>query len=152
MIEQPTFFDVDPEAAPEGSKPQGQSQGEPNGQPQAPVVSIAPVNPVTLGSAGVDVEERQHTGPEEKNGIQPVIASATTSREFNSPQAPPNDDETWREVPQALFCSWSVQRQLDYCARRDKHASLYASDDGDEWAGFYYRRAEMYRQMLVELR
>lgn len=49
-MNQPDFFDVDPETAP---------QGEPIEQPQAPraLSIIAPMNPPTLGSAGVVVAE-----------------------------------------------------------------------------------------------
>lgn len=58
------------------------------------------------------------------------------------------DVEEWREVPQALFCSWSLQRQLAYCAARDEHASI--SDGGEGWAEFYVERAKAYRQMLTK--
>lgn len=36
---------------------------------------------------------------------------------------PPNP---WKEVPQALFDSWSNERQLAYCRDRDENAALYA--------------------------
>jgi hypothetical protein len=49
---------------------------------------------------------------------------------------------TWKEVPQALFLSWPVRRQLAYCAARDEDAALHALSD--EWRQFYLERAEYY--------
>ena len=57
----------------------------------------------------------------------------------------PFDDpepKVWAEVPQALFLSWSIPRQLDYCARRDEDSARSAEA---EWVGFYTERAKGYR-------
>jgi hypothetical protein len=56
---------------------------------------------------------------------------------------------TWREVPQALFLSWSPAMQLAYCARRDEDAILSA--ESDWWVVFYGRRMEGYRGDMAKL-
>ena len=50
------------------------------------------------------------------------------------------DRSPWREVPQALFLSWSDVRQRSYCVARDEDAALSANDPT-----FYLQRARMYR-------
>lgn len=58
------------------------------------------------------------------------------------------DDELprskWREVPQALFMSWSEARQLSYCVARDEDAALYATTL--EEARWYQERAKSYER------
>lgn len=49
----------------------------------------------------------------------------------------------WREVPQALFLSWSEARQLSYCAARDEDAATYATTP--EEVLWYKERARSYR-------
>ena len=52
----------------------------------------------------------------------------------------------WREVPQALFLSWSEARQLSYCAARDEDSALDATSDEEmEW---FLQRAMDYRSMM----
>lgn len=53
------------------------------------------------------------------------------------------DPPAWREVPQALFLSWSEARQLDWCARRDEDAAL--REEREHHRQFYKERAEAYR-------
>ena len=54
----------------------------------------------------------------------------------------------WREVPQALFLSWSPARQLAYCAARDEDSVLSA--ESDEEILFYGRRAASYRELSLK--
>jgi hypothetical protein len=56
----------------------------------------------------------------------------------------------WREVPQALFDSWPVGRQLAYCRDRDMDGALYAPTD--EEALWFKARADWYSQELSTLR
>lgn len=56
------------------------------------------------------------------------------------------DEDTWEEVSQAVFLSWSEARQLSYCAARDENAILFC-DHLDEALWFQWR-AEKYRRML----
>lgn len=53
----------------------------------------------------------------------------------------------WREVPQAVFLSWSTARQLSYCAARDRDAE--GLDDG--LAEFYRERAASYEALQKEI-
>lgn len=55
------------------------------------------------------------------------------------------DSIEWREVPQALFLSWSTARQLDYCARRDEDSARTAATRGEMSAEWYLERASLYR-------
>jgi hypothetical protein len=59
-----------------------------------------------------------------------------------------DDDELdeWREVPQALFLSWSPLMQLHYCWQRDMDSALRADNNTD--AQFYLTRAASYKEML----
>lgn len=52
---------------------------------------------------------------------------------------------SWREVPAALYLSWSPQRQHAYCAARDEDAALHA--DTTIEAEWYLARARAYREM-----
>mgnify|MGYP001615593439 CR=1 FL=1 len=49
---------------------------------------------------------------------------------------------SWREVPQALFLSWSDAMQAAYCRDRDLGSSKCA--ENDEWQQFYLQRANGY--------
>jgi len=49
----------------------------------------------------------------------------------------------WREVPAALFLSWSEARQLAYCAARDEDSARRADTEAE--AVWYRSRAEAYR-------
>jgi hypothetical protein len=51
----------------------------------------------------------------------------------------------WREVPQALFLSWSAARQFAYCAARDEDAAT--REPNAEW---YRQRAQSYRELSHE--
>jgi hypothetical protein len=63
------------------------------------------------------------------------------------------DTPTWNEVPQPLFLSWSVARQLRYCADRDLDSSEAADAFGDNDLAFYYReRARIYLAQLETIR
>ena len=62
-------------------------------------------------------------------------------KEGSSPYHP------WREVPQALFLSWSVARQFDYCARRDRDAARSCLNQKD--AAWYLERALSYMEMVA---
>ena len=53
-----------------------------------------------------------------------------------------HDDDVWREVPAAVFLSWSVARQLHYCAERDDHSAEHAATK--EEADWYRWRADLY--------
>lgn len=57
-------------------------------------------------------------------------------------------DNVWKEVPQALFDSWSNERQLAYCVARDEGAALYAHTL--EEAQWFVARSKMYREMLCQ--
>jgi hypothetical protein len=52
----------------------------------------------------------------------------------------------WREVPQALFLSWSHERQASYCAARDEDSARDALTP--EWAEWYRGRAGYYRSLI----
>jgi hypothetical protein len=56
------------------------------------------------------------------------------------------DDPDWDEVPQAVFLSWSVARQLDYCWRRDLTSAV--SSEPTPSAEFFLQRAAAYKQDL----
>ncbi len=51
---------------------------------------------------------------------------------------------SWREVPQALFLSWSEPRQMAYCAARDDNSALLAIKLQED-PTFYQDRARAYR-------
>lgn len=53
---------------------------------------------------------------------------------------------TWKEVPQALFDSWSNERQLAYCAARDEDGALYAVTM--EEAQWFAARSQWYTQEM----
>jgi len=55
----------------------------------------------------------------------------------------------WREVPQALFDSWPMGRQLAYCRDRDMDGALYAPTD--EEALWFKARADWYSQEIRTL-
>jgi hypothetical protein len=121
-MKQPTFFDADPEEAP---------QGEPAADRSALLLSIDGSESDDRAPVGVGVEERR-------------LHRAGPAKDPASPW-----DSDWNEVPQPLFASWSVPRQLAYCARRDEHASLEYHQSDDEIV-FYVRRAESYRVLLAD--
>jgi hypothetical protein len=50
----------------------------------------------------------------------------------------------WHETPQAVYLSWSEQRQLAYCAARDRHTSIICTNDE---RAFFLERAAMYDSM-----
>lgn len=61
------------------------------------------------------------------------------------------DEPEWREVPAALFLSWSDARQLAYCAARDEVTMLDENDDvSDWWLAFYAERTIGYRQDMKQ--
>lgn len=78
-------------------------------------------------------------GPEEKCGIQPVIAPIEASNGFNSRQAPPS---SWHEVPAARFSSWTAAEQFAYCRDRDLDSAERA--ESEWWREFYIDRALWY--------
>jgi hypothetical protein len=51
----------------------------------------------------------------------------------------------WREVPQALFLSWSPARQFMYCAARDEDSATY------DHAEFYLQRAQAYKELACQV-
>lgn len=53
----------------------------------------------------------------------------------------------FREAPQAVFDSWSLARQLSYCAVRDRDSARR----NDDTRGFYLERAEMYKEELCAI-
>lgn len=57
----------------------------------------------------------------------------------------------WLEVPQARFDSWSVARQLEYCARRDEYSAAHEADN-PSWVTFYQHRARCYREALAQMK
>lgn len=74
----------------------------------------------------------------EQDNLFDVDETSAPSESASSPQTL----STWNEVPPALFLSWSTARQLNYCARRDRHSASEALDP--EWRQFYEDRAEGY--------
>lgn len=62
----------------------------------------------------------------------------------------PHTHSTWREAPQALFLSWSVARQLSYCAARDEDAATYC-DGPEEEKAWHRARAAAYREDVRNL-
>lgn len=57
--------------------------------------------------------------------------------------------QAWHDVPETLFRSWSVPRQLEYCARRDRDSAARAYDP--EWSAFYAARAARYDVLRQEM-
>lgn len=53
------------------------------------------------------------------------------------------EPQVWSEIPAAVFLSWPVGMQLEYCARRDDDAASKA--DTPEEAAWYRERAQGYR-------
>lgn len=91
------------------------------------------------------------------DGEPPVNGAQTSSNRVAGPEetreepgkSPSQQYVAWTEVPAELFLFWSDARQLDYCARRDEHASRYAATP--EKAAWYGARGEGYRSDLKEL-
>lgn len=145
---EPSLFDVDPEQSAAIC-----TTGEPLGQPQAlqPSSIDGAQHPATPGGAGVDVDERNACLA---SGVSKTIGNLSGTAghpsAYHAERVRSSDDE-WREVPATLFLSWSLPRQLDYCARRDEHASLYCQDDFEGCVTFYIERTASYRQMMKEV-
>jgi hypothetical protein len=110
------LFDLDDEAAP------------------GPPAQLPTHEARSVGQPGGMGEEKVGSSPCHPNDDTPVVA------ERASP-APP-----WHEVPQPLFDSWGVPRQLAYCAARDEDSATSTYDP--EWATFYAARAASYREMI----
>jgi hypothetical protein len=87
---------------------------------------------------------------------KPQLSEPSLFDELEDAPAPPSTEQdyidlprsTWREVPQALFDSWSVLRQLAYCRERDMDGALYAPND--EEALWFKRRADSYTNQMKE--
>lgn len=61
-----------------------------------------------------------------------------------APVAAPKVERPWREVPQALFLSWSPVHQLIYCWKRDMDSARQAEERGEDSEWFRWR-GERYR-------
>lgn len=92
----------------------------------------------TVATTGSDPEARE----------QKVREAATQDSQERVREGLSGDSE-WREVPQALFLSWSAARQYAYCAERDLRASVEfaTSPEEEQW---FYQRAVSYTKMKDE--
>jgi hypothetical protein len=92
-----------------------------------------------------DFEAPAHPAPgvdpcRSETGVRRAGAEETCADPGKSPAR-----SAWREVPQALFMSWSDAMQLKYCAARDRDSATTARLRGED-PEFYLRRAESYDQ------
>lgn len=77
---------------------------------------------------------------DDNSGGEPCSQAGESPATYDADDLPRS---AWREVPQALFLSWSEARQLSYCAARDEDAALHATTL--EEARWYQARARSYR-------
>jgi hypothetical protein len=92
-------------------------------------------------SAGSVVESAQSAS----SAFGSPVPARTVRADMPSDTMEAGERSPWREVPQALFLSWSPARQYAYCAARDEDSARCAYTDAEaEW---FRQRARDYKEI-----